>query len=95
VLYFPFRAWTPVSPSGFQATPTAIRALSSGAKNAENHILRWYLLQRLTDHRHTKSRRYKSQRASGAVRFLDNSRLETHHLIIGVTIALPDRTLAF
>ena len=47
-----------------------------GRQIAENHILSGYLLQRLADHRHPKPRRYKSERASGAVCFLDDSRLK-------------------
>ncbi len=51
---------------------------SSTCKIPEKHVLGGYLLQRLTDHRHPKSCRYKGERASGAVRFLDDPRLETH-----------------
>jgi hypothetical protein len=48
-----------------------------GRQIAENHILGGYLLQRLADHRHPKPRCYKGERARGAVRFLDDLRLET------------------
>ena len=51
---------------------------SSTCKIPEKHVLGGYLLQRLTDHRHPKPCRYKRERASGAVRFLDDPRLETH-----------------
>src|ERR1700736_2781048 len=47
-------------------------------KIAENHVPGGYLLQRLADDRHAKPRRNKGERAGGAVRLLDNSRLKTH-----------------
>jgi hypothetical protein len=43
-----------------------------GSQIPENHIFGGYSPQRLADHRHAKPRRYECQRASGAVRFLDD-----------------------
>jgi hypothetical protein len=44
----------------------------------EKHIPGGDLLERLADHDHPKTRRDKRERASGPVRFLNDSRLETH-----------------
>jgi hypothetical protein len=40
------------------------------------HVLVRYLLQRFTDHRHSKPCRNKGERTRGAVRFLDDPRAE-------------------
>src|ERR1700736_6276664 len=61
-------------PSSSHGYPSSVL----GRQIAENHIPSGYFLQRLADHRHAKPRRYKGKRASGSVRFLDDSRLETH-----------------
>ena len=74
-----------------------------GSQSAENHILGGYLLQRLADHRNAEPRRYKGERASGAVRLLDYSRLETHApanfqepiAVIRVHTIQPDKGLLF
>ena len=61
-------------PDSAQRHPRAVL----GRQIAENHILGRYLLQRLADHCHSKTRRYEGERACGAVRLLDDSRLETN-----------------
>ena len=64
-----------------RATKLMVRGIPSLAlaksSPAENHIPGGYLLQQLADQRHPKPRRDKGERARGAVRFLDDSRLET------------------
>src|ERR1700730_1272992 len=60
-------------PSSSHGDPRAVL----GRQIAENHVLGWYLLQRLADHCNANPRRYKGERARGSVRFLDDSRLES------------------
>ena len=74
-----------------------------GSQIAENHILGGDLLQRLADHCHPKPSRYKGERASGTVRLLDYSRLESRApanfqepiAVIGVHTIEADKGLLF
>src|ERR1700676_2542367 len=61
-------------PSSSHGDPRAIL----GRQIAENNVLRGYLLQRLADHCNAQPRRYKSERARGSVRFVDDLRLESY-----------------